>query len=113
MLLQEEDISDSQKPEEEEEEENFAVKGTASSHVMSADDLIRDQVAAHQSNTAPHQSNNAPHQSNIAPEQNDVADQSDEVYDDTEEALLLSANRLAMGSCVYDGKTYMSAQQVI
>jgi len=55
------------------------VKGTASSHVMSADDL---DDAGH-----------------------DEAD-----YDD--EDLLLSANRLAMGSCVYDGKTYMSAQQI-
>ena len=50
------------------------VKGTASSHVMSADDI-------------------------------DDAD-----YD--EEELALTANRLAMGSCVYDGKTYMSAQQI-
>jgi hypothetical protein len=47
----------------------------------------------------------------MTPDEEDEHD-GDDGHDYDAEDLLLSTNRLAMGSCVYDGKTYMSAQQI-
>jgi hypothetical protein len=47
-------------------------------------------------------------------ESNDEDESHDGEADYDEEGLSLAsqANQLALGSCVYDGKTYMSAQQI-
>jgi hypothetical protein len=95
------------------------VKGTASSHVMDAEDLIdnnnnNNNINNNNNHNNINKDNNKDNINNNNEENNDnnnnEEDEEIEHYD--EEELLLTANRLALGSCVYDGKTYMSAQQI-
>jgi hypothetical protein len=83
------------------------VKGTASSHVMDADDLID-----HNNNNNKDKDNNNNKDNHEENNENNNNDEEKEIEHYDEEELLLTANRLALGSCVYDGKTYMSAQQI-
>jgi hypothetical protein len=86
------------------------VKGTASSHVMDADDLIDHNNHNNNINNNKNNNNNKDNHEENNENNNNEEDEEIEHYD--EEELLLTANRLALGSCVYDGKTYMSAQQI-